>query len=159
MPDTQRKFDDSDLRGFDRLAGSLGFLLRLAQIAIYDRFFEELGSLNMKPGEFSVLWLIYNNPGIRQGRVAQRLSIKNARMTKLIRRAEDDGYVSRRVPDDDRRAVELTLTAKGRELVEEREAGFFSYFNSGETALTSSEMEQFVTLLKKFSGIGARDES
>ncbi len=158
MPDTQRKPCDADLRGFDRLAGSLGFLMRVCQISIYEKYFEELGAFGMKPGEFSVLWLIYNNPGVRQGRVAQRLSIKNAQMTKLVRRAEDDGYVSRRVPDDDRRAVELTLTDDGRKFVEQCEDGAFSQFNGGETDLDADEMEQLIVLLRKFAGLGARHE-
>lgn len=34
----------------DRLNSALGFLMRLAQLKIYERFFEEVGEHNLKPG-------------------------------------------------------------------------------------------------------------
>ena len=134
------------------LAQSLGFLLRLAQVEVFETFYAELGELGLRPGEFSVLWLIRHNPGVRQGLVAERLRIKRAHMTKLIRGLEGHGFVTRLTPESDRRAVELSLTLAGRRFVDRHSERFFGYFNAGDTALTDAETAQLVALLQKFTG-------
>jgi DNA-binding MarR family transcriptional regulator len=145
-----RRTDEVDL---DRLGSAPGFLMRLAQLKIYEDFFAEVGDRNLKPGEFSVLWVIRHNPGIRQSVLGQRLMIKRAHMTKLIRAMEDQGLVSRRVPADDRRAVEITLTATGADKVTQAAEWFFAYENSVGSALSDSEREQLTGLLRKFIGL------
>ncbi|EUC00852.1 transcriptional regulator, MarR family [Rhizobium sp. CF080] len=145
-----RTADEVDL---DRLNSALGFLMRLAQLKIYERFFEEVGEHNLKPGEFSVLWVILHNPGIRQSVLGQRLMIKRAHMTKLIRALEDQNLVSRRIPDGDRRAVEITLTPKAVTRVEQASQWFFTYEASVGANLTADERRQLTALLQKFVGL------
>ena len=136
------------------LGTSLGFLLRLSQVELFEMFYSVLGHHGLKPGEFSVLWIVHLNPGIRQGRLADRLRIKRAHMTKLIRAFEDRGFVLRHVPDADRRAVELTLAPPGEAFVAEHAEAFFSYARTETQRLSDGEAEQFVALLRKFAGLG-----
>ena len=150
MDMTARTAESVDL---SRLDTALGFLLRIAQLKIYDRFFEEAGEKQFKPGEFSVLWVISRNPGIRQSVLGQRLMIKRAHMTKLIRALEDQGLVTRQVPDDDRRAVEITLTPAAAEKVRQASHWFFTYEDSVGANLTRDERQQLTGLLRKFVGI------
>jgi len=144
----------TDEVNLDRLDTALGFLMRLAQLKIYERFFEEVGDHNLKPGEFSVLWVLLHNPGIRQSVLGQRLMIKRAHMTKLIRSLEDQGLVSRRIPDDDRRAVEITLTPAAVTMVEQAGDWFFTYEDSVGENLSAAERRQLTALLRKFVGLG-----
>ena len=136
-----------------QLSDSLGFLLRLAQLRAFDDFFSDHGPQGLKPGEFSVLWVIDRNPGIRQSVLGQRLMIKRAHMTKLIRAMEDGGLVSRRIPDSDRRAVELTLTAAGEREVGRAAGAFFAYEQTTGGPLAQHEVAQLVALLRKFVGL------
>lgn len=136
-----------------RLAHSLGFLLRMAQIETFDAFHAELGEHGLKPGEFSVFWLISRYPGIRQGRVANSLRIKKAHMTKLVRGLEERGYVIRTIPDNDRRSVLLELTEKGQEFVSRHQDDFFAYVFSNDGALSADEVQLLISLLQKFTGI------
>lgn len=145
-----RTTDEVDL---DRLNTALGFLVRLAQIKVYEHFFEECGERGLKPGEFSVLWVILHNPGIRQSVLGQRLMIKRAHMTKLIRALEDQGLVSRRIPDDDRRAVEITLTPAAVTMVQQAADWFFAYEGSIGSNLTAAERQHLTALLQKFIGL------
>ena len=144
----------------DEQSDSLGFLLRLAQLRAFEDFFSDRGPRGLKPGEFSVLWVIARNPGIRQSVLGQRLMIKRAHMTKLIRALEDLGLVSRRTPEADRRAVELTLTASGRRMVETSSTQFFSYEDTTGDPLSDGERAQLISLLQKYVGLGedGRDE-
>lgn len=149
---------DAPVRHLDQvklgpLGDSIGFLLRLAQLRAFDDFFSDHGPQGLKPGEFSVLWVIARNPGIRQSVLGQRLMIKRAHMTKLIRAMEDQDLVSRRVPDADRRAVELTLTPSGERAVEAASRLFFDYEQRTGAPLDSREQADLIVLLKKYIGL------
>ncbi|MGZ9810118.1 MarR family winged helix-turn-helix transcriptional regulator [Pseudoroseicyclus sp. H15] len=134
------------------LETSLGFMLRIAQLRNFERFYSRFGHLDLKPGEFSILWVVNLNPGIRQGVLAQKLRVKPAHMTKIIRRLEGNGIIARHIPDGDRRSVELSLTERGQEFVEERQADFFGADNYNDTDLTPEEKRQLAALLKKYCG-------
>lgn len=142
------------------LNSTLGFLLRMAQLQVYDNLYAELGSYGLKPGEFSVLTLISKNPGIRQGILARRLKIKRAHMTKQIRALEDQGYVSRTIPDEDRRAVELDLTKSGYDFVKSNWDVFYDHGKaeaSRLSRLSPKEQEQLLGLLRKFIDLEKED--
>jgi len=154
---------DAPVRHLDQvklgaLADSVGFLLRLAQLRAFDDFFSENGPRNLKPGEFSVLWVIARNPGIRQSVLGQRLMIKRAHMTKLIRAMEEAGFVSRRIPDRDRRAVELTLTPSGESEVAKASALFFDYEQRTGAPLDGRDQAALLALLKKYVGLREEQE-
>lgn len=144
--------DSEEAVEFGPLSHSLGFLLRIAQLRNFAHFYSRLGESDLRPGEFSVMWLIHLNPGIRQGHLGRILSIKPAHMTKVVRRLEELGRLQRTIPEQDRRSVRLSLTEQGRHFVETHQAHFFgedSYHNHG---LTQKETETFVRLLRKYSG-------
>jgi DNA-binding MarR family transcriptional regulator len=135
------------------LHDSLGFLLRMAQLRIYDHYFTELRDFELRPGEFSALIVIMCNPGIRQGVLAQQLKIKRAHMTKLIRSLEARGYVERTIPDEDRRSVTLTLTPRGQTSMQWHRQRFVEYERLPKSALSREEERKLIGLLQSFVGI------
>ncbi|WP_297768938.1 MarR family transcriptional regulator [uncultured Roseovarius sp.] len=144
---------NSDRIRLGNLSRSPGFLLRLSQLQVFNLFYEALGHDQLRPGEFSVIWLISLNPGVRQGVLAKRLMIKPAHMTKLVKRLEDAGHVQRTIEAGDRRAVQLTLTAKGKRLVDARKSEVFGYIAHENVRLSAAEMAELTRLLQKFVGI------
>ena len=136
------------------LSSSLGFLLRIAQVQIFQQFFSTLAGHGLKAGEFTVLWVIGLNPGVRQGSLARRLRIKPAHMTKLVQRMVRAEYVSRTIPPDDRRSVRLSLTELGKAFVEAHKAEFLDLHRIERAPLSENDAEQFVVLLRKFIGLG-----
>ena len=143
----------ADDLAFEALAGSLGLLLRLAQLTSFRDFFDDLGPLGVRPGEASVLMLIGSNPGVRQGVLAKRLMVKRAHMAKMMAAMERAGLVARRVPADDRRAVELRLTPKGAAEVARIRAPFLAHEARATGPLTAREAETLRRLLRKYLGI------
>jgi DNA-binding MarR family transcriptional regulator len=103
---------------FGPLADMVGFMVRLAQLRLFESFFDALGGEGITPGQVGILVALSRNPGIRQGVLADALSIKWSNMAKIIRLLEADGLIRRSVPETDRRAVELQLTAKGAAALE-----------------------------------------
>lgn len=141
--------DDAALR-LGGLGDSLGFLLRLAQLRAFEDFFAGYGALDIRPGEMSVLILISENPGIRQGALARALMIKRAHMTKMIRAMEDTGLVRRTVPDDDKRSVELWLTDTGTERVATLSRHLLNFDADPDGRLNKRERAQLKRLLRLY---------
>lgn len=135
------------------LVDTLGFMLRLAQITSYSQFFREHQDDGLLPGEFSVLWVIRLNPGIRQGDLAHALKIKRAHMTKLVKRFMSAGLLQRQASTEDRRSVLLTLSDKGRSEVETHKDTYLNFFSQETSNLTPEESETLLHLLRKFTGI------
>ncbi|MBV0911933.1 MarR family winged helix-turn-helix transcriptional regulator [Anianabacter salinae] len=132
------------------LGESLGFLLRLAQLRAFEGFFEAMGDHDVRPGEVSVLMLIARNPGLRQGVLARHLSIKRAHMAKMVAQMERSGWIDRRVPDDDRRAVELSLTEAGRKYLSQVQPAFDTHEADAARPLSPQDEATLKRLLKRY---------
>ncbi len=94
--------------------GIVGYRLRRAQLAVFQRFLAEFEDLDLRPAEYSVLVLIDDNPGRKQSEIAEVLGIKRANFVPLINGLEDRGLTERRLTAGDRRANALHLTTRGR---------------------------------------------
>lgn len=130
---------------------SVGFMLRMTQVRAYAQFFRAFAGTEVRPGEFTVLWVLAQNPGLRQGTLARTLFIKPAHMTKLVQRLVDEGFVARTVPPEDRRAVCLTLTDAGAAHIARHQALFNSVHSPANVGLTDREYAQLLTLLGKMT--------
>lgn len=139
---------------FGRLRDSLGFLLRLAQLRNFSSFFDDLGALGLRPGMVSVLIMVAENPGIRQGVLARALMIKRAHMTKMVQAMEDEGLIRRTVPEEDRRSVELWITQAGRARLDETRAPFDAFEKRASRRLSPAEERDLRRLLQRYLGLG-----
>lgn len=130
---------------------SLGFLLRMAQVRVYEQFYRHFDGTKVKPGEFTVLRVISGNPGVRQGTLARVLNIKPAHMTKLVHRLVQSGLIERATPPEDRRAVELRLTAAGEAFVTHHLPDFEKVHAAERVGLSLAEERQLLALLRKLA--------
>ena len=140
-----------DAVDFGPLTGLAGFMLRLAQLQLFESFFRDFGAQGITPGQIGILVAIERNPGVRQGVLADALHIKWSNMAKIVRLFESQGLVERRVPESDRRAVELHLTEKGRIAVDETVPQLTVSDRGATTALTARERDTLLRLLAKLA--------
>lgn len=145
--------DEQDGPVFGGLADSLGFLLRLSQLRSFATFYDDMGDLGTRPGEMTVLMILAEVPGIRQGVLARWLSIKRANMSKMIRALETAGLVRREVPADDGRAMALHLTPAGADRVAGLRPRFAAHEARPVPNLTAEEARQLKRLLRKHIGL------
>ncbi|MGP6087974.1 MarR family winged helix-turn-helix transcriptional regulator [Antarctobacter jejuensis] len=132
------------------MGDSLGYLLRLAQLQAFRAFYTTFEGERIRPGEFTVLMLIAENPGIRQGVLARALMIKRAHMTKMVQSFEEAGLIRRTVPESDRRAVELWLTDAGTDRMNAFRAPFAVHEDHSAPSLAPQEAADLRRLLKKY---------
>jgi len=143
---------------FGRQEQAAGFVLRIAQLAAFERFFALSPVRTIKISEYSVLAGIAENPGVRQGVLADFLKIKWSNMTKLVRTLEDRNLVGRRIPKNDRRSVELFVTEEGHKLIESVSDEMETCDRKAFDMLSEDEHAQLLVLLRKVAGWPPRDE-
>jgi DNA-binding MarR family transcriptional regulator len=136
---------------FGPLTGLAGFMLRLAQLHLFESFFRDFGARGITPGQIGILVALGRNPGIRQGVLADALHVKWSNMAKIIRLLEAEGLVERQVPASDRRAVELHLTESGRSMVDATIPQLTISDEAATTALTARERDTLLRLLAKLA--------
>lgn len=100
-----------------RLHGYLGYMLRRAQMLAYANFIASLAELNLSPGQFGVLTVIDENPGLRQSQVSRALGIQKTNFVAVLNEFERRGLAVRKPAPGDRRSYALHLTPAGRALL------------------------------------------
>ena len=68
---------------------------------------------------FVVMWVVWIWDGIETRRAAEAAAISKATLTGVVKTLESGGWIERRAGEEDRRLVELRLTADGKALMEE----------------------------------------
>ncbi len=134
------------------LEAQAGFVLRIAQLTAFERFFALLGPTAVTISEMTVLIAIQRNPGIRQGEIADVLKIKWPNMTKLVRALEERGLVERRIPRSDRRSVFLHLTGAGHTAIGRSSALMSRADREALSMLDDDEHAQLIALSRKIAG-------
>ncbi len=99
------------------LRDDLGYVLRRAQLAVFQKFFDRFAALDIRPAQYSVLTVIEVNPGVSQAQAADALGIKKPNFVAMIDALEARGLAQRVPAENDRRFHGLYLTDEGRTLM------------------------------------------
>ncbi|WP_348541135.1 MarR family winged helix-turn-helix transcriptional regulator [Thalassococcus arenae] len=104
---------------------------------------------DLTPVQFAALDAIHATPGLEQARIAARIAYDKATIGGVVDRLEQKGLIERSISKSDRRAREVRLTNRGREIhskllpiVEDLQAEILS-------GLEPAEQEQFLVLARK----------
>jgi DNA-binding MarR family transcriptional regulator len=123
---------------------SLGYMTRLMYLDLRGMLHARLEAHGLTSGVWYYLWALWREDGINQRELGERVRIKEASTAVTLRIMERDGLIKRVRSNDDRRSVNVFLTARGRKL--ERElAGYPPEGNL--TALQGFSKPEVVALL------------
>jgi DNA-binding MarR family transcriptional regulator len=121
------------------LAGLIGYMLRRAQLAVYQDFFRTFAPIGIRPAQLAVLAILERNPGLKQTEIAAALGIKRTNFVGLVNSLEERGLIERRAGNHDRRSSAIHLTEAGkvlvrrlRRMVERHERRITAGFDDGE---------------------------
>ena len=129
------------------LGETVGYRLRVAQIAAYRRFEAELGRYGSAARYLGLLAIIGTEPGQPQSRLAEAVSLKRSSLVAIIDRLAEEGLVERRHAPSDRRVNAVWLTERGRQIVAELAARAEQEEARMTAGLTQSERADLVRLL------------
>lgn len=130
----------------------VGFHLRRAQSVVFEHFMHSMKGQKVSPGQFGVLILIEENPGLNQSGLANALGIERSTMVAVITVLEERGLVKRTESKADRRSYVLSLTSQGQDLLNTVKARVRDHEAEITQALNTSEKQTLLDLLKKISG-------
>mgnify|MGYP000415025682 CR=1 FL=1 len=103
--------------GLGLLDDAVGYLLRRAQMAVFEDFARRFAALELTPAQFSALLAIRENPGRRQSDIAAALGVQRPNFVALMDGLEKRGLAERVRSGEDRRANALQLTGEGAALL------------------------------------------
>lgn len=101
------------------LPGFVGYMLRRAQLLVFDDFIRTMSAIGLRPASFSVLAVIDANPGSTQSAVSEALGLQRTNLVAIIDSLEQGGFARREPAKTDRRSHALHLTQNGKRLLHE----------------------------------------
>lgn len=138
--------DNLDTRYLETL---LGYNARRASLTIISRFIERMADFDLRPVDFSVLSLIGHNPGITARELCNALNILPPNIVGFLKAFEKRDLIERAPHPTDGRAMGLTLTNKGRKLMQEAEVAALESDTSVAHQLSATEQKTLMRLLQK----------
>ncbi|MDX6215004.1 MAG: hypothetical protein QOG99_588 [Frankiales bacterium] len=129
----------------------LGRLAGAYRSAMRARFEEhgELSGWGLRPPSIGALRVVARFAPISQREVSERLGVHPSEMVKVVDQLESYGLVSRVRAEGDRRRYDLTITAKGRKVLDRFSEVSREVDQDFYGALTVREQEQLEKLLAK----------
>jgi MarR family transcriptional regulator, lower aerobic nicotinate degradation pathway regulator len=127
-------------------AGQLFFRLWRAS---HTRVAEALDSIGLTPALFGVLNVLGARDGAIQQELGSAMGIDPSTMVSLIDQLESAGLARRRPHPDDRRARQVSITPKGRRLLQRARDVAFEAEDEVLGGLTSAERRELLMLLRR----------
>jgi DNA-binding MarR family transcriptional regulator len=135
--------------GLGHLDHVLGYVLRRAQIAVFNDFRRTFAEFDIRPTQYAVLSILADHPGLKQGDVSAALGIKRTNFVAVLDELERRGLARRQAVPDDRRSRALYLTDEGaaltaqiREINGSNEARLAGLLPDGQAALLIDLLRQ-----------------
>ena len=127
-------------------AGQLFFRLWRAS---HTRIAEGLQSIGLTPALFGVLNVLGARKGAIQQEIGSAMGIDPSTMVSLIDELESAGLAKRRPHPKDRRAREVTITPKGRRLLDRGRRMAFAVEDEVLQGLAAGERRELLRLLRR----------
>ncbi|WP_276119570.1 MULTISPECIES: MarR family winged helix-turn-helix transcriptional regulator [Pararhizobium] len=141
---------------FDRMDSATYLSSLLAKS--FSRALQERGQkLGFAPGQFPVLLELWSEEGLTQKQLLDRLDIEQATMANTLARMERDGLVLRKKHPTDKRAQQIFLTVKAREMEEEAKEAALAADQSLLSGFRTFERELMLEYMRMAIAKGAQN--
>jgi DNA-binding MarR family transcriptional regulator len=131
------------------LESLLGYNTRRASLTILSVVFERMASLGLRPVELSMLSLIHHNPGVTSRRLSEALAIQPPNLVGKVANMLEKGWITRQTDAQDKRALVLSLTLQGLEIIKRAETLAEELETAASVQLSVEERDTLIQLLKK----------
>ena len=131
------------------LDGYTGFLLRKISHATFSRFSATCATHDLHPMHFGMLTILAAEAPISQRALSDRTGVDPSTMVQRMDVLERQGLVERVRAEGDRRSYEITLTAAGRQVLEQLRKDAAVHAEAVFGVLEPAEREQLHRLLTK----------
>jgi DNA-binding MarR family transcriptional regulator len=122
---------------------------------VNDKFNEVIKSYDLSSEQYNVLRILRGQKGApaNMNTIQERMIAKSSNTTRLIDKLLLKELVTRKVCPDNRRKIEVTITQKGLDLLNELDPKVIEHETLFASNLNPNELEQLNTLLEKYRTI------
>lgn len=114
---------------------------------------EKIKSFGLTQPQFAVIEVLGHLGPLKVGEICSKMLVSGGNMTLVLDNIEKLGYLERIPSKEDRRAINVQLTPRGRELFEEIFKSHAEHITNLMSVLSADEQKQLGDLLKKL-GLG-----
>lgn len=133
-----------------KLEDSVGYLLRMLTQQVSREVEKRMAAHGLTDAQWKPLLFIHQGRGQTAADLARSTCIDTGAVTRMLDRIEDKGLICRVRSEQDRRIVNLELTADGRHLADEVVPEVLSgVLNETLAGFSTAEYEQFKSLLQR----------
>jgi len=130
----------------DQIAEEVATLMPMIARRILLGFFQSVDITQTQI--FTIMTLSEESP-IRLSELRQKLHITAPTVTGIVDRLEKSGYVSRMPDPNDRRAIHVDLTPKGRAIAKKLKTTIKKKWKNLLVKLSDTDQKNYVTILRK----------
>jgi DNA-binding MarR family transcriptional regulator len=126
--------------------------LKYTQNVIADKFNELLKPHDLSSEQYNVLRILRGQKGFPANMclIQERMITKNSNTTRLIDKLLLKELVTREICPENRRKIEVQITKKGNDLLEELDPKVVAHEKEFSSNLSPKEIEQLNNLLEKY---------
>lgn len=153
MIDAVERKADGDTPSMGGLETTVGFLLRLAQVAVFKDLLAALKPFDLRVTDLSVLMVVEATPGLQQRVIGEMLRIQRPNLVIILDQLQMRGLVRRGAVPSDRRAYAVSLTSEGAALLREAKAAHAAHHRKVLEALGDLDQERMLAALTRIAAI------
>ena len=127
----------------------MGYNARRAALSIIEVFLQRMAMFELRPVDFSVMSLIFHNPGITSRQLCTSLGILPPNLVGMLNTLEQRGLIRRERHAKDGRAMSLYTTEAGATLMRDAEKVAVELEAERTRGLTAAERKTLMRLLQK----------
>lgn len=135
-----------------RASDSMGYLLKRAQRLMQERIEGQFERTGCNLQQWVVMMHLRDGVAVTIADLCRELRHDSGAMTRLIDQLEDRKLIERRRNPQDRRIIELSLTASGNQMVEKLIGIACDVLNTALESLTRDEVKLLKALLRRLIG-------
>ncbi len=129
-----------------KLNNTIQGLFMRATHTYFQKNYQQLNGLGLHPGQIPVLWHLFQEEGLSQKEIADRVKVKPPTVNVSLQRLEKMECIYRKQDTKDQRVSRIYLTQKGRDLAEQIEG----MMENNEIQMTRNFTEVEICLLARF---------
>ncbi|MGZ9585517.1 MarR family winged helix-turn-helix transcriptional regulator [Paenibacillus marinisediminis] len=124
-------------------------VLSRASRSLMDTAQQDMKRYELNPSEFAVLELLFHKGPTPIQQIGQKILLASGTMTYVIDKLSSKGLIVRQASDQDRRVINIQLTADGESLMECVFPEHAQVIHDACAHLTTEEQDTLILLLKK----------
>ena len=124
-----------------------------AENRIHRKEYQTIKESGLTPAQFGVLEVLYNKGDLKIYEIMEKILTTSGNITVVIKNLEKDGLIKRNADPQDKRSCILSITDKGKELIESILPKHINNIKNIFEVLSDEEKIVLKNILKKFKNL------